>query len=99
MAVDTKVRRRKEQLVDQLPKRFKSLKFGIQSHQDIVSQGVLEVSDNLLYDVENRRSAFPHGPLDPRLVSDPMRTYSIHCPLVLLDSNNCLGHFQHKPRK
>lgn len=39
------------------------------SHQDIVSQGVLEVSDNLLYDVENRRTAFPHGPLDPRLVS------------------------------
>lgn len=38
------------------------------SHQDIVSQGVLEVSDNLLYDVENRRTAFPHGPLDPRLV-------------------------------
>ncbi len=39
------------------------------SHQDIVNQGVLEVSDNLLYDVENRRTAFPHGPLDPRLVS------------------------------
>lgn len=39
------------------------------SQQDIVSQGVLEVSDNLLYDVENNRAPFPHGPLDPRLVS------------------------------
>jgi DNA-directed RNA polymerase III subunit RPC1 len=30
MVVENKVRRRKEQLVDQLPKRFKALKFGIQ---------------------------------------------------------------------
>jgi DNA-directed RNA polymerase III subunit RPC1 len=30
MGVEQKVRRRKEQLVDQLPKRFKALKFGIQ---------------------------------------------------------------------
>jgi DNA-directed RNA polymerase III subunit RPC1 len=29
-AEQLKVRRRKEQLVDQLPKRFKALKFGIQ---------------------------------------------------------------------
>jgi DNA-directed RNA polymerase III subunit RPC1 len=30
MAADTKVRRRKEQVVDQVPKRFKALKFGVQ---------------------------------------------------------------------
>jgi DNA-directed RNA polymerase III subunit RPC1 len=30
MGAEQKVRRRKEQLVDQLPKRFKALKFGIQ---------------------------------------------------------------------
>jgi len=59
----------KEQLADNLPKKFKALKFGIQSHQDIVSQAVLEVSDNLLYDIANGRSTYPHGPLDPRMVS------------------------------
>ncbi len=30
MAIEQKTRRRKEQLVDQLPKRFKALKFGVQ---------------------------------------------------------------------
>lgn len=30
MATETKVRRRKEQLVDQVPKRIRALQFGIQ---------------------------------------------------------------------
>jgi DNA-directed RNA polymerase III subunit RPC1 len=30
MGAEQKARRRKEQLVDQVPKRFKSLKFGVQ---------------------------------------------------------------------
>jgi DNA-directed RNA polymerase III subunit RPC1 len=30
MSSETKVRRRKDQVVDQLPKRFKALKFGVQ---------------------------------------------------------------------
>lgn len=30
MGAEQNVRRRKEQLVDQLPKRFKALKFGVQ---------------------------------------------------------------------
>ncbi|KAK3350192.1 hypothetical protein B0T25DRAFT_261974 [Lasiosphaeria hispida] len=82
----------KEQLVDQLPKRFKALKFGIQSHQDIVNQGVLEVSDNLLYDVENGRKPFPHGPLDPRLgTSSKTGT----CETCYLSLQNCMGHFGH----
>ncbi|KAK4249768.1 hypothetical protein C7999DRAFT_12476 [Corynascus novoguineensis] len=94
MAVETKTRRRKEQLVDQLPKRFKALKFGIQSHQDIVSQGVLEVSDNLLYDVENRRTAFPHGPLDPRLGTSSTNRES-KCSTCHLGLQECPGHFGH----
>ncbi|KAK4140556.1 uncharacterized protein C8A04DRAFT_31893 [Dichotomopilus funicola] len=94
MAPEQKSRRRKEQLVDQLPKRFKSLKFGIQSHQDIVSQGVLEVSDNLLYDVENRRTAFPHGPLDPRLGTSSTNRES-KCGTCHLAVQECPGHFGH----
>ncbi|KAK4126747.1 beta and beta-prime subunits of DNA dependent RNA-polymerase [Parathielavia appendiculata] len=96
MAVETKttLRRRKDQVVDQLPKRFKALKFGVQSHQDIVSQGVLEVSDNLLYDVENRRTAFPHGPLDPRLgISSTNRESK--CATCHLGLQECSGHFGH----
>ncbi|KAK3316741.1 hypothetical protein B0H66DRAFT_592877 [Apodospora peruviana] len=80
----------KQQLVDQLPKRFKALKFGIQSEQDIVNQGVLEVSDNLLYDVENGRRPFTHGPLDPRLgTSSKTGT----CSTCLLPLASCSGHF------
>ena len=72
-----------------IPKRFKSLKFGIQcaisslklfatttltwdrSNQDIANQAVLEVSDRMLYDVENLRRPVQHGPLDQRLVGAP----------------------------
>ena len=38
------------------------------SNQDIANQAVLEVSDRLLYDIENNRAPYQHGPLDPRLV-------------------------------
>ena len=38
------------------------------SNQDIANQAVLEVSDRMLYDVENLRKPVPHGPLDTRLV-------------------------------
>jgi DNA-directed RNA polymerase III subunit RPC1 len=44
------------------------------SNQDIVNQAVLEVSDRLLYDIENHRAPFRHGPLDPRLVSQTRST-------------------------
>jgi DNA-directed RNA polymerase III subunit RPC1 len=64
------------------------------SHQDIVSQGVLEVSDNLLYDVENRRAAFPHGPLDPRLGTSSTNRES-KCGTCHLGLQDCPGHFGH----
>ncbi|KEZ40633.1 DNA-directed RNA polymerase III subunit RPC1 [Scedosporium apiospermum] len=63
----------KAQLVDKLPKRFKEIKFGIQSNQDITNQAVLEVSDRLLYDIENNRAPYRHGPLDPRLGTSKLR--------------------------
>ncbi|KAK0615060.1 RNA polymerase-like protein [Bombardia bombarda] len=82
----------KQQLVDNLPKRFKALKFGIQSHQDIVSQGVLEVSDNMLYDIEKGRTTYPHGPLDPRMgTSSKTGT----CGTCMLPLATCPGHFGH----
>jgi hypothetical protein len=65
-AVDNPV---KQQLVDKLPKRFRGIKFGIQSNQHVANQAVIEVSNRLLYDIEKNRSAYPHGPLDSRLVS------------------------------
>ncbi|KAF4462077.1 DNA-directed RNA polymerase III subunit RPC1 [Fusarium albosuccineum] len=57
----------KQQLVDKLPKRIRSIKFGIQSNQDITNQAVVEISDRLLYDIENNRAPYHHGPLDSRL--------------------------------
>ncbi|KAF5723694.1 DNA-directed RNA polymerase III subunit RPC1 [Fusarium mundagurra] len=57
----------KQQLVDRLPKRISSIKFGIQSNQDIANQAVVEISDRLLYDIENNRAPYRHGPLDSRL--------------------------------
>ncbi|KAK5661630.1 hypothetical protein OQA88_9730 [Cercophora sp. LCS_1] len=82
----------KEQLVDKVPKRFKALKFGVPSHQAIVSQGVLEVSDNLLYDVDNGRRTYPHGPLDPRLGISNKTDRCATCDQQLQD---CMGHFGH----
>ncbi|KAH8887781.1 beta and beta-prime subunits of DNA dependent RNA-polymerase [Thozetella sp. PMI_491] len=92
MAVDESRVIVKEQLVDQLPKRFKGLKFGIQSNQDIVSQGVLEISDSMLYDVDRNRAPYPHGPLDPRLGTSSKTGKCSTCQLAL---NFCSGHFGH----
>jgi hypothetical protein len=58
----------KHQVVDKLPKTIKNLKFGIQSNQDIVNQGVLEVSDRSMYDIEKGREPTKNGVLDKRLV-------------------------------
>ncbi|RQM05557.1 hypothetical protein DH86_00001594 [Scytalidium sp. 3C] len=69
----------KAQVVDKIPKRFKELKFGIQSNQDIVSQAVLEVSDRMLYDVEKMRKPVPHGALDERLNICKVRLLSVFC--------------------
>ncbi|KAF5020726.1 hypothetical protein F66182_7228 [Fusarium sp. NRRL 66182] len=57
----------KQQLVDSLPKRIRSIQFGVQSNHDIANQAVVEISDRLLYDIENNRAPYRHGPLDPRL--------------------------------
>lgn len=58
----------KHQVVDKLPKRFKQLKFGIQSNQDIVKQAIVEVSDRQMYDVDKGREPTVNGVLDTRMV-------------------------------
>lgn len=82
----------KAQVVDNIPKRFKELKFGIQSTQDIVNQAVLEVSDRVLYDVERMRKPTPNGALDPKLgISSKVGT----CETCGENLQNCNGHFGH----
>ncbi|KJZ77416.1 DNA-directed RNA polymerase III subunit RPC1 [Hirsutella minnesotensis 3608] len=82
----------KQQLVDKLPKRFRGIKFGIQSNQDIANQAVLEVSDRLLYDIEKNRAPYRHGPLDPRLGTSSKIGKCATCHDSLQD---CIGHFGH----
>ncbi|KAI0017700.1 DNA-directed RNA polymerase III subunit RPC1 [Xylariomycetidae sp. FL0641] len=82
----------KHQVVDRLPKKFKRIKFGIQSNQDIVNQGVMEVSDNSLYDIEKGRAPTEHGVLDQRLGTSSKTGVCNTCGLRLQD---CTGHFGH----
>ncbi|RDL37944.1 putative DNA-directed RNA polymerase III subunit RPC1 [Venustampulla echinocandica] len=82
----------KQQVIDRPPKRFKELKFGIQSNQDIVNQAVLEVSDRIIYDVEKNRKPVAHGALDPRLGISSKTGICETCGEGL---QNCNGHFGH----
>jgi len=82
----------KAQVVDNIPKRFKELKFGIQSNQDIVNQAVLEVSDRMLYDVEKMRRPVAHGALDTRLGTSSKSGICETCGEGL---SLCNGHFGH----
>ncbi|RDW91191.1 putative DNA-directed RNA polymerase III subunit RPC1 [Coleophoma crateriformis] len=82
----------KTQVVDKIPKRFKELKFGIQSNQDIVNQAVLEVSERMLYDVEKLRRPVQHGALDQRLGISSKTGLCETCNQGL---QNCNGHFGH----
>ncbi|KAI1156878.1 DNA-directed RNA polymerase III subunit RPC1 [Nemania diffusa] len=82
----------KHQVVDKLPKRFKSFKFGIQSNQDIVNQGVLEVSDRSMYDIDKGREPTQNGVLDKRLGTSSKTGICATCNERLAD---CIGHFGH----
>jgi DNA-directed RNA polymerase III subunit RPC1 len=62
------------------------------SIQGIVKQGVLEVSDRMLYDVEKMRRPVPHGALDPRLGISSKTGICETCGEGL---QNCNGHFGH----
>ncbi|MCJ1303625.1 hypothetical protein MMC08_006435 [Hypocenomyce scalaris] len=82
----------KEQVVDTVPKRIKELKFGILSNQDIVNQGVLEVCDRTLYDLEKERTVTTNGPLDARMGISNKTGFCETCGEAL---QQCNGHFGH----
>ncbi|KAI2639175.1 beta and beta-prime subunits of DNA dependent RNA-polymerase [Hypomontagnella submonticulosa] len=82
----------KHQVVDKLPKKFKQIKFGIQSNQDIVNQAVIEVSDRSMYDVDRGREPTQNGVLDKRLGTSSKTGICSTCGLRLQD---CTGHFGH----
>ncbi|KAI5923118.1 hypothetical protein F4810DRAFT_670455 [Camillea tinctor] len=82
----------KHQVVDRLPKKFKQIKFGVQSNQDIVNQGVMEVSDRSMYDIEKGREPTMNGVLDKRLGTSSKTGICSTCNLRLQE---CNGHFGH----
>ena len=80
----------KIQVHDKPPKRFKGIKFGIQSSQNIASQAVIEVSNRMLYNIEANRAPASHGPLDPRLGTS---SKSEKCTTCNEPISTCNGHF------
>ncbi|KAG0652415.1 DNA-directed RNA polymerase III largest subunit [Hyphodiscus hymeniophilus] len=70
----------------------KALLMQDRSNQDIANQAVLEVSDRMLYDVENLRKPVLHGPLDTRLGISNKNSSCGTCGERL---DNCNGHFGH----
>lgn len=60
------------------------------SHQDVVNQGVLEVSDRALFDQWDKAKAVTNGGLDPRMGTTKKNESCPTCnePLLL-----CNGHY------
>ncbi|KKK16114.1 hypothetical protein P175DRAFT_0456264 [Aspergillus ochraceoroseus IBT 24754] len=82
----------KAQVIDRVPKVINELKFGVLSNDDIVSQGVVEVSDRKFFNLENDRSVVPHGPLDGRM---GISSKSATCQTCGGSLQVCNGHFGH----
>ncbi|KAL4814705.1 hypothetical protein BDW67DRAFT_176885 [Aspergillus spinulosporus] len=82
----------KAQVIDRVPKVIKELKFGVLSNDDIVSQGVVEVSDRKFFNLENDRSIVPNGPLDARMGISNKTSTCQTCGGAL---QVCNGHFGH----
>ncbi|SMQ45237.1 unnamed protein product [Zymoseptoria tritici ST99CH_3D1] len=86
----------KEQVIDQVPKRIKSLQFGLLSPSDIIAQSVVPVADRNLYDLATQpgagRSITKHGPLDQRLGTSSKNGLCGTCGQGLKE---CNGHFGH----
>ncbi|KAA8646534.1 hypothetical protein EYZ11_004827 [Aspergillus tanneri] len=82
----------KAQVIDRVPKVIKELKFGVLSNDDIVSQGVVEVSDRKFFDLDHDRSVIPHGPLDARMGISSKTATCQTCGGAL---QVCNGHFGH----
>ena len=80
----------KEQVVDDVPMRIGSLKFGIFSDQEIQKQSHIEVSDPRLYNYLPDRLPAVNGPLDKRLGNV---SKSEDCQTCGLDQRSCNGHW------
>ena len=87
----------KAQVPTSVPKRIKSLHFGLLSPQEILSQSVLGLTDRNLFDISSqpgaqRRVITKHGPNDERLGTSSKTGLCGTCGLGLKD---CNGHFGH----
>ena len=86
----------KEQVVDHVPKRIKSIKFGLLGATGIVAQSVTAVEDRNLFDVGSSpgrpRTLTRRGPLDPRL---GISSKSGRCATCGQGLGGCNGHFGH----
>lgn len=86
----------KEQVVDNVPKRIKSLQFGLLSPSDVIAQSVVNVADRNLYDLAltqgGPRTITKHGPLDGRLGTSAKNGQCGTCGQGLKE---CNGHFGH----
>ncbi|RAK72832.1 DNA-directed RNA polymerase III core subunit RPO31 [Aspergillus fijiensis CBS 313.89] len=82
----------KAQVIDRVPKVIKELKFGVLSNDDIVSQGVVEVSDRKFFDLEHDRAVVANGPLDARMGISNKTSTCQTCGGAL---QVCNGHFGH----
>jgi DNA-directed RNA polymerase III subunit RPC1 len=88
----------KSQVVDLVPKRFKELKFGIQSNTDIINQTVVEVSDRMLYDIEKNRKQISNGPIDTKMgISAKGDAVCGTCGESLMQCNGHFGHVRLAP--
>src|ERR1700753_1151673 len=84
----------KAQVSTSVPKRIKSLHFGLLSPQEILSQSVLGLTDRNLFDLPSqpgsqRRVITKHGPNDERLGTSSKTALCGTCGLGLKD---CNGH-------
>lgn len=75
-----------------MPTRDVADSISFRSIQDVVSQGVVEVSSRLLYDIDNNRVPITNGALDPRLGTSSKQG---KCGTCMLPLQNCPGHFGH----
>jgi DNA-directed RNA polymerase III subunit RPC1 len=86
----------KEQVIDQVPKRIRSLQFGLLSPPDVVSQSVVQIVDRNLYDISTTvgapRTLTRRGPLDQRLGTSSKNGICGTCGQGLKE---CNGHFGH----
>ena len=86
----------KQPVLGAVPARIKHIQFGIYSHEDIVKQARLEVSDRNVYDLaptaDGTRKHTANGPMDPQM---GISTKDGVCATCKEKLDLCNGHFGH----